>query len=111
MSETAEAAESAKIAYAMVEIFGHRQHYAEIRDVEIAGGKLLEVRDVDTQKIHMYGAGAIFSLTPLSDVEIADHLADMKRRRDEEEKWRQDREERRAARLAAPEAEETELPF
>ena len=32
-------------AWALVEIFGHRQHWGEIRDVEIAGGKLLEVRD------------------------------------------------------------------
>lgn len=101
-----DAAAAVKPAYAMVEIFGHRQHYAEIRDVEIAGGKLLEVRDVDTQKVHMYGSGAIFSLTVLSDVEIEAHIADVKRRRDEEERWAREREERRVARLAAPAAEE-----
>lgn len=77
-------------AYAMVEIFGHRQHWAEIRDVEIAGGKLLEVRDVDTQKVHLYGSGAIFSLTMLSVADIDAHIADVKRRKDDEEvaAWR-----------------------
>ena len=104
-----EADVSVKPAYAMVEIFGHRQHYAEIRDVEIAGGKLLEVRDVDTQKVHLYGAGAIFSLTMLSEAEIAAHIADIKRRQDDEERWAREREERRIARLAAPEADP--IPF
>ena len=67
--------------YAMVEIFGHRQHWAEIRDVEIAGGRLLEVRDVDTQKVHLYGSAAIFSLTMLTAEEIDAHRTDVKRRR------------------------------
>lgn len=103
-----------KPAYAMIEIFGHRQHYAEIRDVEIAGGKLLEVRDVDTQKVHMYGAGAIFSLTTMSEPEIAAHVADVKRLKDENNKWRRENEARRTARLTAPDAEtddEREMPF
>ena len=82
-------------SYAMVEIFGHRQHYGEIRDVEIAGGKLLEVRDVDTQKVHLYGAAAIFSLTPMTAAEMAVHTADMKRRREEQERWRAEWEARR----------------
>lgn len=92
-------------AYAMVEIFGHRQHWAEIRDVEIAGGKLLEVRDVDTQKVHLYGSGAIFSLTMLSATEIEAHIADVKRRREEADRWRRESEERRQGLLAAPDAE------
>jgi hypothetical protein len=96
--------------YAMVEIFGHRQHWAEIRDVEIAGGKLLEVRDVDTQKVHLYGSGAIFSLTMLSSADVEAHVADVKRRTEESERWRRESEERRQARLSAPEVVE-ELPF
>lgn len=108
--------EIVKPAYAMVEIFGHRQHYGEIHDVEIAGGKLLEVRDVDTQKVHMYGASAIFSLTMLSEAEIGVHIADMKRRREQEERWEQDRQARRQAQLAAPEVavegdDDKEMPF
>jgi len=95
--------------YAMVEIFGHRQHYAEIRDVEIAGGKLLEVRDVDTQKVHLYGSGAIFSLTMMDAADIEAHIADTKRRKEEQERWNREYEERRQARLAAPVVEE--LPF
>lgn len=98
-------------AYAMVEIFGHRQHYAEIRDVEIAGGKLLEVRDVDTQKVHLYGSGAIFSLTMMTAEEISAHLDDMRRRQEENERWRRESEERRQARLAAPAAGDDGLPF
>lgn len=97
-------------AYAMVEIFGHRQHWAEIRDVEIAGGKLLEVRDVDTQKVHLYGSGAIFSLTMLDVADVDAHIADMKRRREDQERWQHEADERRQARLAAPDAEDP-LPF
>lgn len=89
-------------AYAMVEIFGHRQHWAEIRDVEIAGGKLLEVRDVDTQKVHLYGSGAIFSLTMLDAADIDAHIQDVKRRKDDAERWRREQQERKQARLAAP---------
>lgn len=99
-------------SWALIEIFGHRQHYGEIRDVEIAGGKLLEVRDVDTDKVHMYGAAAIFSLTPMTQGEIDAHIADMKRRREDELRWRQDREERAQARLAAPAADpDDDMPF
>jgi hypothetical protein len=98
--------EPPKPAYALVEIFGHRQHYGEIRDVEIAGGKLLEVRDVDTETVHMYGAAAIFSLTPLTQGEIDAHIADQKRRREEHDRWKREREARVQARLAAPDAGE-----
>jgi hypothetical protein len=99
-------------SYAMVEIFGHRQHYAEIRDVEIAGGKLLEVRDVDTQKVHLYGSAAIFSLTMLTVEEIDAHRADMKRRQEENERWRREMDDRRQARLASQEpVEDDGLPF
>ena len=97
--------------FAMVEIFGHRQHWAEIRDVEIAGGKLLEVRDIDTQKVHLYGSGAIFSLTMLTPADIEAHTADMARRREEQDRWRREAEERRQARLAAPGNFDDERPF
>ena len=100
-----------KPTWALVEIFGHRQHWGEIRDVEIAGGKLLEVRDVDTDKVHMYGASAIFSLTPLTQSEVDAHIAVVRRRREREERWEREREERAQARLAAPEAETREDEF
>ena len=104
--------EAPKPAWALVEIFGHRQHWGEIKNVEIAGGKLLEVRDVDTDKVHMYGAAAIFSLTPLTQGEIDAHIADVRRRKVAEERWRREREERAQKRLAAPEAElDAEIPF
>lgn len=106
MSDTAQEAETAIApTYALVEVFGHRQHYGEIKDVEIAGGKLLEVRDVDTEETHMYGAGAIFSLTVLTQGEIDAHMADVRRRKADGERWRREREERAQARLAAPEPE------
>ena len=99
-------------SYAMVEIFGHRQHWAEIRDVEIAGGRLLEVRDVDTQKVHLYGSAAIFSLTMLTAEEIDAHRTDVKRRQEESERWLRKVLERQQARLDAPETgEDDELPF
>ena len=98
--------------FAMVEIFGHRQHWAEIRDVEIAGGKLLEVRDLDTQKVHLYGSGAIFSLTMLAPADIEAHAADVKRRREDQERWEREAQERRQARLAAPETvDDDDRPF
>lgn len=101
-----------ELSYAMVEIFGHRQHWAEIRDVEIAGGRLLEVRDVDTQKVHLYGSAAIFSLTMLTAEEIDAHRTDVKRRQEENERWRREVLERQQARLDAPETgEDDELPF
>ena len=103
--------ETIKPSYAMVEIFGHRQHYGEIRDVEIAGGKLLEVRDVDTEKVHMYGSAAIVSLTPLTQDEIDAHITDVKRRRDDEERWRQKYAADRQARLAAPDLDDDECPI
>lgn len=90
--------------YALVEIFGHRQHYGEIRDVEIAGGKLLEVRDVDTGVAHMYGAAAIFSLTPMTQVEIDVHIADRKRRQEAYKRYQSECEARAQAMLAAPDA-------
>lgn len=108
---TPPAADAPKPAWALVEIFGHRQHYGEIRDVEIAGGKLLEVRDVDTDKVHMYGAGAIFSLTPLTQGEIDAHSADVKRRREADERYTREREARAQARLAAPDASEESSEF
>jgi hypothetical protein len=91
--------------YAFVEIFGHRQHYAEIRDVALAGGKLLEVRDIDTEKVHLYGAAAIFSLTIMSVSEVESHRSDMKRRREAAEKWESVREHRALAHLVEDEGD------
>ena len=68
------------------------------------------MRDVDTQKVHLYGSAAIFSLTMLDAADMEAHLADMKRRREDEERWRRESEARRLARLAAPYAEDP-LPF
>ena len=64
--------------WACVEIFGHRKHYGRIREVERFGTKMLRV-DVPTQtpapllaesesfETFMYGGGAIFSLTPMTE--------------------------------------------
>lgn len=78
--------------WALVEIFGHRSHYGEIREVEAFGAKLLEVVDVDTGKTHRYGGAAIFSLTILSQPEMDGHVATIKRQKERdaeyEAKWR-----------------------
>lgn len=64
--------------WACVEIFGHRKHYGRIREVERFATKMLRV-DVPTQtaapllgeaetfETFMYGGGAIFSLTPMTE--------------------------------------------
>ena len=96
--------------YALVEIFGHRQHYAEISDVERAGAKLLRVHDVDTDEVHFYGGAAIFSMTIISQARIDAHLADKARekkaREEYEARWKAEREAREKAR-ALPEPERT----
>jgi hypothetical protein len=105
MNDTPPPSEAPTPRWALIEIFDHCQHGGEIRDFEIAGGKLLEVRDVDSGKAHLYGAAAIFSLTPLTQGEIDAHIADTKRRHEELERWKQDREQRAQARLVAPDAD------
>ena len=92
-------------AYAFVEIFGHRQHYGEIREVEAFGAKLLEVMDVDTSKVHRYGGASIFSLTMLSQPEMDAHIAGVKQRKQREADYAADYEKRRLAREAAAETE------
>lgn len=99
--------------YALVEIFGHRQHYAEISDVERAGAKLLRVHDVDTDEVHFYGGAAIFSMTVISkarlDAHVADTLQRKKEREEYEAKWAREREARL---LASPAVQEDpEIPF
>jgi len=109
--------------YALVEIFGHRQHYAEISDVERAGAKLLRVHDVDTDEVHFYGGAAIFSMTIISQARLDAHLADCARQKKEREeyeaRWKSERDARENARaLPRPEglageeaAEYDEKPF
>ena len=99
-------------AYALVEIFGHRSHYGEIREVEAFGAKLLEVIDVDTGKLHRYGGASIFSLTMLSQPEMDGHVAAIKRQKQREANYAAQFEKRRLAREAAADAEDdTGLPI
>lgn len=88
--------------YALVEIFGHREHYAEISDVERAGAKLLRVHDLDTDEVHFYGGAAIFSLTLISRERLDAHVADTQRMKAaeaaREARWKADREARELAR-------------
>lgn len=60
--------------FAFVEIFGHRSHYGAIAEVEQFGAKMLEVRDIDTGKTHIYGGSAIFSLTVLTAADMVKHV-------------------------------------
>ena len=101
-------AATAQPAYALVEIFGHRSHYGEIREVEAFGAKLLEVMDVDTSKTHRYGGASIFSLTMLSQSEMDAHIASVKRQKQREADYAADYEKRRLAREAAADTEEEE---
>ena len=78
--------------YALVEIFGHRSHYGEIREVEAFGAKLLEVCDADTGKLHRYGGAAIFSITDLSQAEFDEHVARIARRKEQEAEYERKRE-------------------
>lgn len=75
--------------WACVEIFGHRKHYGRVKEVERFGTKMLRV-DVpvagaapllgegDSFETFMYGGGAIFSLTPMTE-EAARKWADNER--------------------------------
>ncbi len=85
--------------YALVEIYGHRRHYAEISDVERVGAKFLRVHDADTDEVHFYGAAAIFSLTILSPTQMEAHIAAMRAEAERQARWKAEAEERRAARL------------
>jgi len=101
--------------YALVEIFGHRTHWGEVREVEAFGTKLLEVADGDTGKLHRYGGASIFSLTNLTAEEYEAHLADVRARRlrdaEYEARWKREREERMAREKAGLAVYEEELPL
>ena len=113
-----DAADSAR-EYALVEIFGHRSHYAEISDVERAGAKLLRVHDVDTDQVHFYGGAAIFSMTVISKARIDAHIEERAQRKkmeeDREARWRAEEDARKAARaLPRPDEDDdkpSEIPF
>lgn len=57
--------------WALVEIFGHRQHYGRVSEVERFGAKMLRVDvpadDPDEFETHYYGGSSIFSMTPCSE--------------------------------------------
>lgn len=63
--------------WACVEIFGHRKHYGRVTEVERFGTKMLRVDvptgtpapllETETFDTFMYGGGAIFSLTPMTE--------------------------------------------
>lgn len=57
--------------WARVEIFGHRQHYGRITEVERFGAKMLcvEVPQAEPGEFttHFYGGASIFSLTPITE--------------------------------------------
>ena len=92
--------------WALVEVFGHRQHYGEIREVEAFGAKLLEVNDADTGRTHRYGGTAIFSLTMLTQAEFDEHLEAVKRRKERETQWQIECEKRRKERETINDVEE-----
>lgn len=100
--------------YALVEIFGHRQHYAEVSDVERAGAKLLRVHDVDTDEVHFYGGAAIFSMTIISKARIDAHVAEIKRYEraaaEREARYAADREARALAKPVATEPDDMDEP-
>jgi hypothetical protein len=58
--------------WAMLELMGHRQRIGYIREVEIAGGKMLRI-DIPNEGgdiTEFYGCSAIYSLRPVAE-EIA----------------------------------------
>lgn len=64
--------------WACVEIFGHRKHYGRISEVERFGAKMLRVDvpiappaplldQAERFETFVYGGGAIFSVTPMTE--------------------------------------------
>ncbi len=57
--------------WASVEIFGHRQHYGRIEEVERFGTKMLRIDeptdDPEVFTTHFYGGGSIFSISPCTE--------------------------------------------
>ena len=105
MSDTDKPAEPIVRQFAIVEIFGHRKHWAEIADVERAGGKFLRVHDVETDEVHNYGAAAVFNIHEISEARLNAHLAEVAAYKqataEREARWAAEEEARRNARLLA----------
>lgn len=57
--------------WALVEIFGHRQHYGRVTEVERFGTKMMRVdvptAEPDQFETFFYGGGSIFSMTPMTE--------------------------------------------
>lgn len=57
--------------WALVEIFGHRQHYGRVTEVERFGTKMMRVdvplAEPDQFETFFYGGGSIFSITPMTE--------------------------------------------
>lgn len=57
--------------WALVEVFGHRQHYGRVTEVERFGTKMLRVdvprAEPDQFDTFFYGGAAIFSMTPMTE--------------------------------------------
>lgn len=67
--------ETAFEGWAILEIMGHRQRPGYVREVEIAGGKMLRV-DIPTpggDVTEFYGVASIYSLRPCSEEIARDH--------------------------------------
>ena len=103
MTEADQPAEPTVRQFAIVEIFGHRKHWAEIADAERAGGKFLRVHDVETDEVHNYGAAAIFNIQEISEARLNAHLAQVAAYKqataEREARWAAEEEARRNARL------------
>lgn len=74
--------------FALVEIFGHRRHVGAISDLEIAGGRFLQVHDIDTGKTHAYGASSIFGLTMLTAAEMVEYVKEQQAHKVRAERYR-----------------------
>lgn len=72
MTTTQSSADTAFEGWAILELMGHRQRPGYVREVEIAGGKMLRV-DIpapDGDVTEFYGAASLYCLRPVSE-EIA----------------------------------------
>lgn len=60
--------------WAIVELMGHRQRFGSVREVEIAGGKMLrvDIPDEGGEVTEFYGTAAIYSLRPASEEIVRD---------------------------------------
>jgi len=58
--------------WVLLEVFGHRQHWGLLSEVERFGAKLARIDeygpgDAEPVATHFYGGASIFSLTPVSE--------------------------------------------